>query len=188
MVPFDLRSRLISIFTFCLTVTLFSSCSSEQEKTQEPISTRKAEPNPFQQGNSKFKSGEYLEAIEFYSRDLDVNPDNPVSLNNRGLAKSKSGNETGAISDYSQAIEKRDDYATAYNNRGFAKIKISDYQGAIQDLSSAIRLRPTYTNALNNRAVANWAIKEKQKACADWKTAEIIGHKEAENSFEKFCN
>ncbi|EMF82149.1 hypothetical protein LEP1GSC188_3327 [Leptospira weilii serovar Topaz str. LT2116] len=28
-----------------------------------------------------------MEAIEFYSRDLDVNP---TSLNNRGLAKSKS--------------------------------------------------------------------------------------------------
>lgn len=188
MVPFDLGSRLISIFTFCLTVALFSSCSSEQEKTQEPISTRKTEPNPFHQGNSKFKSGEYLEAIEFYSRDLDVNPDNPVSLNNRGLAKSKTGNETGAIADYNQAIEKREDYATAYNNRGFAKIKTSDYQGAIEDFSFAIRLKPAYANALNNRAVANWAVKDKRNACADWKKAENIGHNEAEKSFDKFCD
>ncbi|WP_036097041.1 tetratricopeptide repeat protein [Leptospira weilii] len=183
MVP-DLRSRLTSIFTFWLTMTLFSFCSSEQKKTEGPVSPNL---NPFQQGNSKFKNGEFLEAIEFYSRDLDVNPDNPTSLNNRGLAKSKSGNTTGAISDYDQAIEKRENYTIAFNNRGCAKMKTSDYQGAIEDFSSAIRRDPTYANALNNRALTNWAMKERQNACEDWKKAENLGHVEAGKSFAQFC-
>ncbi len=95
---------------------MFSVCSFEQKKTKELVFIRETDPNSFQEGNSKFKNGDYLEAIELYSRDLDVNPDNPTSLNNRGLAKSKSGNETGAISDYNRAIEKRVDYAIAFNN------------------------------------------------------------------------
>lgn len=188
MNPFASRSRLLSKLLFCLTFFLVSSCSSEQEKTEEPVSFRETNPNPFQEGNLKFRNGDFPSAIEFYSRDLDANPDNPSSLNNRGLAKSKSGNEEGAIADYSQAIEKKQDYAVAYNNRGFAKIEISDYRGAIEDFTSAIRFRPGYSNAFNNRAVANWAVKEKKNACEDWKQAEDLGHREAAKSFDKFCN
>ncbi|MBF3378422.1 tetratricopeptide repeat protein [Leptospira borgpetersenii] len=187
MVP-GLKSRFISIFIFFLTITLFSACSFKQEKTKELVFIRKTDLNSFQEGNSKFKNGDYLEAIEFYSRDLDVNPDNPASLNNRGLAKSKSGNKTGAISDYDQAIEKRENYSIAFNNRGCAKMKVSDYRGAIEDLSLAIRLKPTYANAFNNRAAANWTVKEQQSACEDWKKAANLGHNEAEKSFVKFCN
>ncbi|MBM9500609.1 tetratricopeptide repeat protein [Leptospira sp. 201903071] len=188
MNPFASRSKLLSKLLFCLTFFLFSSCSSEQEKTEESVSYRESNRNPFQEGNSKFKNGDFPSAIEFYSRDLDANPANPSSLNNRGLAKSKSGNEEGAIADYNQAIEKKQDYAIAYNNRGFAKIEISDYRGAIEDFTSAIRLKPNYSNALNNRAVANWAVKEKKSACGDWRRAEILGHREAAKSFAKFCN
>ncbi|AOP36426.1 hypothetical protein A0128_20660 [Leptospira tipperaryensis] len=188
MNPFVSRSKLLSKSLFCLTFFLFSSCSSEQEKTEETVSFRESNRNPFQEGNSKFKNGDYPSAIEFYSRDLDANPDNPSSFNNRGLAKSKSGNEEAAIADYNQAIEQKQDYAIAYNNRGFAKIKISDYQGAIEDFTSAIRFKPNYSNAINNRAVANWAIKEKKNACGDWRIAEDLGHREAAKSFAKFCN
>ncbi|EKO34145.1 tetratricopeptide repeat protein [Leptospira santarosai str. CBC379] len=187
MVP-GLKSKFTSIFIFFLTTTLFFVCSFERKKTNEPVFIRKTDLNPFQEGNSKFKNGDYLEAIEFYSRDLDVNPDNPASLNNRGLAKSKSGNETGAISDYNRAIEKREHYAIASNNRGFAKMKVSNFQNAIEDFSLAIRLKPTYANAFNNRAMANWAMKDKQNACEDWKKADHLGHNEAGKSFVKFCN
>ncbi|RHX89080.1 tetratricopeptide repeat protein [Leptospira stimsonii] len=188
MNPFVSRSKLLSKSLFCLTFFLISSCSSEQEKTEETISFRESNRSPFQEGNSLFKKGDFISAIEFYSRELDANPDNPSSLNNRGLAKSKSGDEEGAISDYSQAIERKQDYAVAYNNRGFAKIEISDYQGAIEDFTSAIRFRPKYSNAFNNRAVAKWAVKEKKNACEDWKQAEDLGHREASKSFDKFCN
>ncbi|AXR62620.1 tetratricopeptide repeat protein [Leptospira mayottensis] len=187
MVP-GLKSKFTSIFIFFLTITLFSVCSFEQKKTKELVFISETDLNSFQEGNSKFKNGDYLEAIEFYSRDLDVNPDNPTSLNNRGLAKSKSGNETGAISDYNRAIEKREDYAIAFNNRGCAKMKVSDYRGAIEDLSLAIRLKPTYANALNNRAVVNWTVQEQQSACEDWKKAANLGHNEARKSFVKFCS
>ncbi|MCG6170054.1 tetratricopeptide repeat protein [Leptospira sanjuanensis] len=188
MLPFHLGLQLGSIFIFCLSITQFSSCSSEQEKTPERLPPQKITPNPFQQGNSKLKNGEFLDAIEFYSRDLDINPNNPASLNNRGIAKSKSGDEAGAISDYTQAIERQENYAIAYNNRGFAKIKLSDYPGAIRDFSTALRLKPNYANAWNNRAVAYWAIKDRQNACEDWNKAEAIGHREAAKSYLKFCN
>ncbi|XDD52109.1 tetratricopeptide repeat protein [Leptospira sp. WS92.C1] len=189
MRPFGYRIRSVSVLLFCLTSIPFIFCSAEQEKAEEPMpSHRELNVNPFQKGNSMFKNGNYLEAIEFYSRDLDVNPDNPSSFNNRGLAKSRSGDKEGAIGDYTQALEIRQDYATAYNNRGFAKIKIADYQGAIQDLSFAIQFEPKYANAFNNRAVACWAIKEKKNACEDWKRAYDLGHIEAGRSYQKFCN
>jgi tetratricopeptide (TPR) repeat protein len=48
------------------------------------------------------KLGRYAEAIEDYTKSLELSPNNLKTLNNRGFSYAKSGNFAKAISDYNK--------------------------------------------------------------------------------------
>jgi tetratricopeptide (TPR) repeat protein len=95
----------------------------------------------------------YSEAIPYYDKVIEIDPNNAGVYNDRGLAKTNTGDYYSAINDFSKAIQlrgskrkrPRDDFSTrqshAYENRAAAYVKVMDYDSAVKDYSSAIGLK-----------------------------------------------
>ncbi len=98
-----------------------------------------------------FSLKQYADAIPYYDKAIELDPNNAGLYNDRGLAKTNTGNSLGASSDLSDAIRlkhtsgrKSPDtghLGMTYQNRADAYIKSSDYANAIDDLTKAIGLK-----------------------------------------------
>jgi len=110
-------------------------------------------------GLREYEKGNYKQAIEYYSKAIEYNPNDASLYNNRGLAYYNLQQYDKAIADYTKAIEIKPDFADAYYNRGLAYFrKGSSYnleprKKAISDFTKAIELRPDFVDAYYNRAL-----------------------------------
>ncbi|HDI72543.1 MAG TPA: tetratricopeptide repeat protein, partial [Candidatus Altiarchaeales archaeon] len=71
-------------------------------------------------GLREYEKGNYKQAIEYYSKAIEYNPNDASLYNNRGLAYYNLQQYDKAIADYTKAIEIKPDFADAYYNRGLA--------------------------------------------------------------------
>jgi tetratricopeptide (TPR) repeat protein len=88
----------------------------------------------------------YSDALPYYDRVIQLQPDNAGAYNDRGLAKSNLGRLYDAISDYSRAIDLKKSHnetflEDTYENRAEAYSKTGNYDSAIEDYSRAIGLK-----------------------------------------------
>ena len=65
--------------------------------------------------------GRKEEAIQFFTKVLQIDCDFPWAYYNRGVAHHLKGNLTEAIEDYDQALKRKPSYAPGYNNLALAK-------------------------------------------------------------------
>lgn len=92
-------------------------------------------------------SYQYAIAID---RLIELNPQDAVSYNNRGVLKHNSNDIQGTLADYNKAIELNPQDANTYKNRGILKQNnLNDIQGALADYNQAIRLWRGSANELN---------------------------------------
>ena len=124
-----------------------------------------------QQGFDAFQAKEYQNAIIYYNKAIQLNPDFAATYNNRGVAKKNLQDYTGAITDYNKAIQLNPEDAKAYLNRGVAKNDLQDYTGAITDYNKAIQLNPEDAEAYYNRGNVNIYFKDYTKAITDFNKA-----------------
>jgi tetratricopeptide (TPR) repeat protein len=88
------------------------------------------------------KKYDYDRAIKDYSHAIKLRPDNPASLDGRGLAHANRSNFELAIKDYDQAIKLKPDHALAFYHRGLAKFGLDDIDGGDADIAKARELDP----------------------------------------------
>jgi tetratricopeptide (TPR) repeat protein len=112
------------------------------------------------------------EAIQFFSKAVEVNPEFPWAYFNRGVAHHLKGDLAQAIEDYTSTLKRRTSYALGYNNLALAKRDAGDLAGAEQDVEKAIALDSNYAPAFFNGAEISmdighggtaWALKDKGK-------------------------
>lgn len=96
---------------------------------------------------------EYRDAIDYYSKAIDLIDYYALAYYNRGLARSNLGFFKKAIKDYDKAIELSKNYKDAYYNRGVAKNHASLHKEAIEDYNKVIELDPNNIDAYNNRCI-----------------------------------
>ena len=104
----------------------------------------------FRRADNNYDLGRFEEAIEDYSKAIELDPDNPHAFNNRGCAYSGLGLYSEAIENLSIAIEMSPENAYSYNNRGCAYASLEDYPNAIADYNQAIKLNPDDADFHNN--------------------------------------
>ncbi|KII73062.1 Serine/threonine-protein phosphatase 5 [Thelohanellus kitauei] len=99
----------------------------------------------------------YLNAMEMYSRAIELVPTNPVYYSNRSLCHEKLENYGLAIADASRAIELDPNYFKAYFRRATAQISIGHLSLALKDLKLLLDKFPKeksvidlYTECLNS--------------------------------------
>jgi tetratricopeptide (TPR) repeat protein len=76
---------------------------------------------------------DWVEAMKTYNYAINLNPNNPIALHNRGVAKKELKDYYGAIDDFNKAIIIDAEFGSAYMNRGIAKSFVGDTPGACID-------------------------------------------------------
>ena len=94
--------------------------------------------------------GKVIEAIEAYSKALQINPDHADIYSDRGVAHLHNMDKQKCFADLNKAIELQPDYAYRYAAMAFAKNNFGDLEGAIIDYEKAVELDPDDAVAQNN--------------------------------------
>jgi putative GTP pyrophosphokinase len=113
---------------------------------------------------------QFSDAIRFYSRILDLKPDNSIiSLiyKHRGMANFAQSSYDDAIEDFTRALEYDPaSYKAAYY-RGVVKSVLRHYPGAIEDFSLALTINPYQNFTLYRRAQAYYHLGDYPAALGD---------------------
>ena len=91
--------------------------------------------------------GQYSDAIENFTKAVQLKPDYAEVYYDRGLAYHIKGEYDQAIQDFTKVIELKPDYAEAYHARGTAYGGQDENYRATQDFTKAIELKPDYAEA-----------------------------------------
>lgn len=86
----------------------------------------------------------YEQAIELYTKAINLNPKYELAYNNRGIVYSHKNEFDKAIADYSKMIELNPKSSTAYFNRCGVYLTKGNYDQALSDAKKLIELKPDY--------------------------------------------
>ncbi|MDR2071147.1 MAG: tetratricopeptide repeat protein [Treponema sp.] len=130
---------------------------------------------------------QFSEAINYYSRILEMNPDNSVSslvYKHRGMANFAQSLYLDAIADFTRALDlDRTAYKAAYY-RGIVKSVLRQYPEAAEDFSCSLEINPYQPFVLYRRGQVYYHLEDYPMALADCDAA--LSLEPANESFEKF--
>ena len=86
--------------------------------------------------------GQYSDAIENFTKAIELKPDYAKVYHARALTYSSQGEYEQAIQDATKAIEINPDYAEAYHTRGLVYNNQGEHEQAIRDFTKTIELKP----------------------------------------------
>jgi len=141
----------------------------------------------YDKGFEQIQAGKFEEAINFFDKSIELNPDVYISWFNRGIAKTRLGLYQDALPDFEQTIKLKPEYKNGYLNRGTAKKHLENYSGAIADYNLAIKLDSNYADAFYNRALVYEILNKKDSSCTDFYKAKQLGSSVPKNKLE-ICN
>ncbi|XP_027199392.1 small glutamine-rich tetratricopeptide repeat-containing protein beta-like [Dermatophagoides pteronyssinus] len=135
----------------------------EKQDSQKVVSEEdKTKANELKnEGNELMKSGKYQEALETYTKAIELDDANPIYYCNRAAAHSKLENHVAAIEDCKVAIRKDPNYSKAYCRMGLAYVNLKDHQRARDCYKKAVELDPSESNK-NNLRLAEEKLQEEQ--------------------------
>jgi tetratricopeptide (TPR) repeat protein/ABC-type oligopeptide transport system ATPase subunit len=125
----------------------------------------------FHRGKVYSNLGKSDQAIENYSKAIEVDQIYVNAYNNRGVEYSKLGQSDKAVSDYCKAIELNPNHFQAQYNRGIAYSDLGLNDKAIDDYSKIIELDPKFSTAYNNRGFVYSKIGQQDRAMEDYSKA-----------------
>ncbi|XP_051894045.1 small glutamine-rich tetratricopeptide repeat-containing protein alpha-like [Pristis pectinata] len=112
------------------------------------------------EGNEQMKIENYPSAVDYYTKAIELNPNNAVYFCNRAAAYSKLGNYTGAVQDCEKAIAFDPCYSKAYGRMGLALASLNKYSEAVNYYKKALELDPDNESYKANLSVAEQKIKD----------------------------
>mgnify|MGYP001447157401 CR=1 FL=1 len=128
--------------------------TASNNRTVSPVENDQLITDLLKDGKSSIREFRYVEAIELFTKVLDINPGLSQGYNFRGIARRKIGEIDLAIEDYNMALHLNENYVEALNNRGVALDKKGDHDLAISDFTQAINIDSNNAHTYNNRATA----------------------------------
>ncbi|MFH0867147.1 MAG: tetratricopeptide repeat protein [Bacteroidota bacterium] len=122
-------------------------------------------------GNAYNDAGNVENAVRFYTRSIEINPDFIDSYNNRGVMRNQIKDYSGAIADLTIALKYPAATTYTYFNRGMAYYYKTEYENAISDFDEAVRLKDDFTDAFIYRANAMSSLEKYEEALIDYDNA-----------------
>lgn len=101
----------------------------------------------FKKGNAEAEKGNHHQAIDYYTKSIELHPDFPNAYFNRATVKRKLEDMTGALTDYTKAIELRPEFPLAFHGRGITYGNLGMADEALEDYSKAIKLNKRSPNS-----------------------------------------
>lgn len=125
----------------------------------------------FEKASRYSDAGEHKQAILYYTKAIEINPEKAVFYIGRGSSYCDNNEHEKAIADYTTAIKLNPEESKFYATRAYCYSEIGQYDKAIADATKAIELAPKNGIGYNNRAFAYYAKKDYTKAIADYTRA-----------------
>jgi tetratricopeptide (TPR) repeat protein len=137
-------------FVLCVVAASLAGCASrpvEEVLAERALALR-------QDGDAALKAGNHDDAIEYFTRSLELNPEAPETWARRGIAFAKHPAEPGAGSrrqrdflrmaegDFTQAVRLNPAHYTGFFHRAMVYMKMKRYIDAARDLLECARLNP----------------------------------------------
>jgi tetratricopeptide (TPR) repeat protein len=164
-----LGSRVVSGAWGLALAALLSGCLSVAPPAASPSGNEASEAQT--RAEALFNEHKYVEAIEEFSRVLELEPQNTWSLGMRGECYRMLSRYDEAIADFSRSLELSPDSAWDLAHRGECYRAKEDYANAIADLNRAIELNPEDSWTLGSRGDAYRLTNEFDKAIEDFSKA-----------------
>lgn len=125
----------------------------------------------FNKGVIQGLEGQYTDALDHFTKAIELNPLYAEAYLYGGLAHSELGNHNDAIRYFTISIELDSKYSDqAYYFRGMARAALNDYPGAIHDFSQAIMVNPDHVSFFQ-RGKANYTLGQYGRALQDFEIA-----------------
>ncbi|CAM9155146.1 unnamed protein product [Choristocarpus tenellus] len=120
----------------------------EEKDVQDEQPDWKVQAERFKgEGNAAFKAGKWTEAVQGYSRAIDLDPEDKASLvyySNRSAAYLKLGDaKSKALKDAEKCVKLAPEWSKAYSRLGAAQHALGRYDSAIQSLQAGLKLDPS---------------------------------------------
>ena len=135
----------------------------------------------------KAQMKDFKNALLDINKAIEFNSKRSEYFYNRGLINTSLLDYKSAVLDFERASEINPKDFAAWNNLGKTKFSLGDFNGAIQAFDRGIRLDPKFSKIYFNKANAQIRIDLNDSACFNWKKAQEMGYKEAEDSISKYC-
>ena len=119
-------------------------------------------------GRAKYALERYEEALADLNQVLNLIPDHPEILNNRGVTYDRLNRYDKALADYNRSLELRPDHPDTLSNRGLTYYNLKRYGEALADYNRSLELRPDDPATLNNRGVIYLRMERYVEAHADF--------------------
>lgn len=110
--------------------------------------------------NAFFKEQKYHEAIEYYTKAIDLDPQNAIFYGNRSFAYLKTESFGVALTDASKAVELQKSYTKAYYRRATAYMALGKFKLALRDYEAVYKARPEDTDARTKYNECNKLVKK----------------------------
>ncbi|OGL45380.1 MAG: hypothetical protein A2161_06270 [Candidatus Schekmanbacteria bacterium RBG_13_48_7] len=157
---------------------------SDKTRTQTTTYDKNQAATYFKNGVAAYSKGDYNNAINNFTRTINLHPYYPDVYNKRGEAYRKSGKLTDAIRDYSRAIQINPNDIEAYISRGVALYLSKETDLAIEDFDKAIALNPRHGRAWYNKGMALKSLNLTGKAIDAMQEAFRLGFTPAKKELE----
>lgn len=95
-----------------------------------------------QLGNAAFKEGKNEEAIQHYSKAIEINPNDQVFYSNRSGCHANLKNYDEALKDAKKCVELKPDWLRGYQRMGLAEFYLKNYDDAIETYKKGLEIDP----------------------------------------------
>ena len=99
-----------------------------------------------------YEAGDYEKALDHANSAVELDPDNYILYNNRGLILQYMNNHKKAIADFDQSIALDSLFAYSYNNRGMSKVSLGELEDGVGDIRKSLSMDPNNAYAYKNLA------------------------------------
>mgnify|MGYP003331219507 CR=1 FL=1 len=104
----------------------------------------------YNKGKEYLKERKVNEALDSFNKALEMEPDNPYALSDRGVTYFHMKKFELAIIDMDKAVKIQPDDPYRYSSRAYIRAAMGDLMGGIEDYKRAIKLDPQDAIAYNN--------------------------------------
>ncbi len=128
----------------------------------------------YNKASDLLQSEKYREAIKFFTKAINIDPQLHYSYFSRGVAYYKLKEYRLALKDFNQGIKINPKHANSYFGRSVIYREFKNYQKALIDSNKAIALDPKSAGNYSIRGGIYYRLKQPEKAKQDWqKSAEL---------------
>merc|ERR1719150_2405468 len=130
------------------------------QKKSPPSAADKEEAERLKtEGNNLMRTEKFVDALEMYSKAIELDGGNPVFYCNRAAAHSKMNNHHLAIEDCQRAIDMDPSYSKAYGRMGLAHSSLNKHKEAVENFKKALELEPDNESYKSNLQIAEDKVK-----------------------------